>query len=426
MSNRQSYKPAPPITVPAFPPPHLLLWPGYEKETPIRRLRNAYRTCWRRRANTSDNFKTLLCCLAWPLIAVVLSLQSTLRYGRSSKAGGGPGRFRQWSMQAYLAIFHRVVPKNYYVFELQRPAFRHRAAEYVTRVETKGGIYRALKPRDNPDQVIRIKDKVVFATFFGRNGLPVVPVFAAFRGGVCLPQIGPEVLPVDCDLFTKPIEGRGGGGASIWRVQSPAQYRGSRGEQLSLDQLLEHLAACSTDRACLLQPRRINHPAIRDLTPGALATVRILSVLDERMEPEPVNAAFRMPISKLSPVDNFHAGGIAAAVNMETGALGRASSLGLTGDFAWHETHPSTGGRILGRRLPDWEAAKALVVAAHRLIAPRIVVGWDIALIPEGPVLVEGNGGPDVDIHQRVERAPMGNARFGELLAFHMERLLKP
>ena len=38
----------------------------------------------------------------------------------------------------------------------------------------------------------------------------------------------------------------------------------------------------------------------------------------------------------------------------------------------------------------------------------------------DGPELVEGNGAPDLDIIQRTHRAPIGNARLGELLAFHL------
>jgi hypothetical protein len=109
---------------------------------------------------------------------------------------------------------------------------------------------------------------------------------------------------------------------------------------------------------------------------------------------------------------------------MATGTLGAATGLGLGGDFRWHETHPLTGGRIRGRRLPDWSEAVALAIAAHRLIAPRVMVGWDIGFLPEGPCLIEGNTGPDADIHQRTELRPIGNARYGALLAWHMERRL--
>jgi hypothetical protein len=418
--------PRPPIKIQPYPPPHLLLWPGHVRGTPIWRLRRAYRICWQRRLTSGQKAKVVLRALVWPLIAVALALHATGRDGKRYARQTGVGRLRQFLSQVHLAVCARILPKYYYIFALERPEMRRRAAEYVTRTETKSGIYRALKQRENRDQVVRINDKLVFSTFFGRNGIRAVPLVAAYRAGARLPEIGPAETPRDVDLFVKPIEGRGGGGTEAWLVQSPGRYRSSRGEEKTLEELLAHVAAKSKDGGeYLVQPRLVNHPDIADLTPGALSTVRLLTVLDEKMEPEPVNAAFRMAISKASPVDNFHAGGIAAAVDMTTGVLGRASGLGLGGDFSWHETHPLTGGAILGRRLPDWEAAKALVVAAHRLLAPRIVVGWDVGFLADGPCLVEGNVGPDADIHQRVELRPIGNGRYGELLAVHLERRLR-
>jgi hypothetical protein len=426
MSDRQSARPRPPIKIPPFPPPRLLLLPGHPEGSAIRRLRRAYRICWQRRLGAGDKIKIVLCCLVWPSIAVVLALQATSRYGRRYARQAGVGRLRQFLSQVHLAACHRIPPRYYYVFALERPEMRRRAAEYLTRTETKGGVYRALKQRENLGRVVRISDKLEFSGFFARNGVRAVPLLAAFRNGARLPEIGPALLPRDCDLFVKPTEGRGGHGTESWRMQAPGVYRNGRGEEKTLERLLEHVAARSQQAKAdtLIQPRLANHPDIADLTPGALSTVRLLTVLDERMQPEAVNAAFRMAISTASPVDNFHAGGIAAAVDMATGELGAASGLGLGGDFSWHEAHPLTGGRIKGRRLPDWPAAVDLALAAHRLLAPRIVVGWDIGFLPDGPCLVEGNVGPDADIHQRVERRPIGNARYGELLAFHLEKRL--
>jgi hypothetical protein len=46
-----------------------------------------------------------------------------------------------------------------------------------------------------------------------------------------------------------------------------------------------------------------------------------------------------------------------------------------------------------------------------------------MAILDDGPAIVEANGGPDTDMHQRVSREPLGNQRFGELMAFHLRNL---
>src|SRR6185369_7144503 len=94
---------------------------------------------------------------------------------------GGPGVVPQILQQTWLSLCYRIVPRYYYVFELHRPELRRRAAEYLTRVETKSGIYRALKQRGDRSKFVRINDKLSFALFYERNGLSVAPVYAAFR-----------------------------------------------------------------------------------------------------------------------------------------------------------------------------------------------------------------------------------------------------
>jgi hypothetical protein len=53
------------------------------------------------------------------------------------------------------------------------------------------------------------------------------------------------------------------------------------------------------------------------------------------------------------------------------------------------------------------------------------VIGWDIAILDEGPRLIEGNKGPDVDLIQRPLRGPIGSGRFGALLAYNLERAIR-
>ena len=46
---------------------------------------------------------------------------------------------------------------------------------------------------------------------------------------------------------------------------------------------------------------------------------------------------------------------------------------------------------LAGFRLPLWEEAKSLVARAATLFLPMRCIGWDVALTPSGPALIEAN-----------------------------------
>jgi hypothetical protein len=61
-----------------------------------------------------------------------------------------------------------------------------------------------------------------------------------------------------------------------------------------------------------------------------------------------------------------------------------------------------------------------LAVAAHALFSDRLVIGWDIAIAEGGPIIIEGNRGPDMDLMQRFMEIGFCHHRFGELVAWHL------
>jgi hypothetical protein len=130
-----------------------------------------------------------------------------------------------------------------------------------------------------------------------------------------------------------------------------------------------------------------------------------------------------MPANAGSAVDNFHAGGIAAGIDLGSGMLGPASNLGLFGgSVGWLDRHPLTGGSIEKRVLPHWEETLELVRGVHSVFSQFILVGWDMAILADSPVVIEGNRGPDTDLMQRPLRAPIGTGRLAEMLEFHLDR----
>lgn len=170
----------------------------------------------------------------------------------------------------------------------------------------------------------------------------------------------------------------------------------------------------------IVQERVSTHPVLRDVSLNALPTARLTTIVNEGGVPEPVYSVLRLAADPAAFVDNMKAGGILASVDLASGRLGPGCRGYGGGDYA---THPATGAPIEGLILPDWEAAKALAVRAHReAFAGYTLIGWDIAFTPAGPVLIEGNGKPSMLLAQRGGRRGLGGQRYGELLAFQLER----
>lgn len=381
-------------------------------------IRTAYRKLVWRRANWRQRITLVLAVLTWPILAAIQALHLTCKLGGRVKAETGRGRAEQFIDQTRLAWRDLIPPRNYYMFELYLDAHRARAAQYLLRVETKGGVFFLLRPRDfQPGRRRPFRDKVEFAAECHAAGLRAAPVLARFERGAEMPSEDTQALP-PVDLFVKPIAGKGGRGAERWRYREGRWQNGAQ----SFDEagLRANLASRSRKVGLLLQPRLTNHPDFDEINAGALSTFRLVTALDEREQPELIGVVLRMPSRSGSAVDNFHAGGIAAPVDLATGRLGAASDMGLKSTTRWHAVHPVTGGKIEGRIVPYWAEVKTLVIDAHAKLGERVVIGWDVAVLADGPTIVEANGLPDQDILQRIHKAPLGQARLGQLLAYHL------
>lgn len=138
-----------------------------------------------------------------------------------------------------------------------------------------------------------------------------------------------------------------------------------------------------------------------------LNTIRILTgSRSVSRSPLILSAILKTGKASSFPTDNWQRGkgGISAKIDIETGrvglALGYDSSSRTRRPFAFH---PETGAAISGETVPGWPAIKQLMIqVAGRLPFPGIV-GWDVALSPDGIVIVEGNGIPGIDIHEAHE-----------------------
>lgn len=386
---------------------------------PARVIGTAYMFRFWHPARASEILDIILAIAIWPFAVVICAFWFTLKNGKFIAETAGRSSIRQFWDQLHLAATSGLPPPWYYVFELYRPGEMRKAPAYLTRAETKHGsnllFAKALRSSSPLD------DKEAFARRCAQSGVDAVPVLFSVHNGELHGIASAHELP-KADLFVKPVVGRGGRGAERWDYDGDGIYIHRSNHALSGQQLLDRLRRQSEWQAMLVQARMRNHRAIADLSNGALNTIRMISCLDESRKPQMIGGVLRMAVGGNVTVDNVHSGGIAAAVDLEHGRLDQATYIGTDAQQGWIDRHPTTGAPITGRMLPMWGQVGELVRKAHSAFSDWLVIGWDIALLADGPSLVEGNDGPDVDLIQRPLRTSSGSSRLGELIAFHLDR----
>lgn len=328
--------------------------------------------------------------------------------------------WRQYIDMVKLSLTLPCRPQSYYIFDLFNPANRAVAKDYLFRHEVKNVLYKMLTKIDKLGKLSPLTDKGAFAQRAHEFGLPLAPTICSIANQEVIMY---EDAPKD-DIFVKALDGRGGRGAEVWHYHSDKNtYKRKKDKKrYAFVEIIEKYKQHSDKKPIIIQTRLKNHPEVADLSCDAVSTCRVVTLLNEEDQPEVTVAVFRMAARKGKIVDNIHKGGIAAPIDIETGTLGKATNLGKEAGLGRLSTHPVTGGIIEGRTLPHWDEIVALAIKAHECFRPRVIVGWDICITDRGPVIIEGNAQPCVDLAQRPHNQPLGSTRFGELMAFHIRR----
>ena len=96
-------------------------------------------------------------------------------------------------------------------------------------------------------------------------------------------------------------------------------------------------------------------------------------------------------------IANASASGIVSPVEFDTGMLKKPA-----GDFSGnvYEKHPITGADLLNIQLPFWKEILDMLREASAEIPEVAYIGWDIAITPDGPILIEGNTTPGYRYYQ--------------------------
>lgn len=199
----------------------------------------------------------------------------------------------------------------------------------------------------------------------------------------------------DCRYILKANEGAGGDGISFLRVEGDRWEwerveNGWQPEEIAPDALLSELRAGDV----LIEECIDQHDGLNRVFPGCIDTVFIHTALLPDGSAEVVGfpyLQFGCGDSRFSNSGNDIIVGI-----HDDGSLYPFGFLRTN----WYrnpqkvERHPDTGVAFADVRVPYWEQALDLARESARKVPQLVYVKWDIAITPDGPALIEGNGMP--------------------------------
>ena len=132
---------------------------------------------------------------------------------------------------------------------------------------------------------------------------------------------------------------------------------------------------------------------IAEFHPSSLNTIRVVTISNNE-KCVVFGALFRMGAHG-SVIDNTHAGGVYAPINVETGTIEIDAIDSRNNHFP---NHPDTGKPIRGFVIPRWEEILETCKKASSIIPDIRFAGWDLCVTKDGFVeIIEGNHAPDFD-----------------------------
>jgi hypothetical protein len=263
----------------------------------------------------------------------------------------------------------------------------------------------AMQRRLNPRSLMSLtEDKSIFYAYCHGVGLPAPRLYAVFEpiGWSSTGQrLAREAEWVDFFEHTLPDEfvikpAWGVYGRSVRVIRRVGrELVDHAGAPTSGIALYRDLVSDPNYRKFVIQERMRNHPSLDALSgTESLQTLRLVTYIG-RDGATTVRLVLLHVIASSVPVDNFRGGqtgNLLALVRAEDGVVGTlVGSVNGRPFLSPVATHPRTNVPVAGFRLPLFDEAKALAIRAAAFFLPARTIGWDMAVTPSGPVLIEGN-----------------------------------
>ena len=245
-----------------------------------------------------------------------------------------------------------------------------------------------LRNAKNPSYAEMLENKIFSQVYLAARGIPVPKLFGQVDQRGVLHSMDGEMSQNfhewmstrEDPVFCKLPDGQQGTSCFVLARQG--------------DRYLKNGKECSMQEIEALTPNLqieeviTQHEDMSAIYPGCVNTCRIVTVSIDGKPRYFLGDAFFG--SNGSCVSNGHFGGIKVPYDKD-GRLGEYGMKGLEFGGGTFRKHPDTGAVFAECRIPCFAEVVELALKAHGTMPFVHSIGWDIAITPTGPVIIEGN-----------------------------------
>ncbi|MEP0506583.1 MAG: sugar-transfer associated ATP-grasp domain-containing protein [Paracoccaceae bacterium] len=192
-------------------------------------------------------------------------------------------------------------------------------------------------------------------------------------------------------LFVKPCEGSGSVGSALLKSCEADVLSLGNGQQADLNGFAQEVVE-DYPEGFIFQTALTQHPNLVQMAGEAVGTMRVVTTRDKNGI-APLYTVWKIP-SPRAMSDNFwQSGSMVALIDEETGQVQKCNiGSGLNAKLL--DKHPVSDMAFEGFQIPYWDQIQRIACEGHGLFPEFGIVGWDIAVGPDGPIIIECNDNP--------------------------------
>lgn len=193
-------------------------------------------------------------------------------------------------------------------------------------------------------------------------------------------------------IFVKGYYGLHGVGISVFKKTAKG-YENEEGHQLCAEYFTKNCAG----QLLVVQAGIVQHESLNKVYSKAVNTLRVVTRNNSDGTSEILGAVIKFARGGVQ-VDNLYFGSISVAIEKETGHL-KGSGITYYNTLKF-KTHPDTQVVFDGIKIEFWDEVKSIVLNASQKFNKIHILGFDIAISDQGPVIVEMNEAPGIHVMQ--------------------------